>query len=379
MAGNRRRPKGEGSYWEQADGTWRGYVPVGLTPAGNPRRKYFTAATEKDAERARRRLLAEVEDGRPPAVGRQTLGQYLDWWLGHKQARVRPGTLRFYRQKLALVDPAARRIPVDRFAPEDMDDLLDRLAARGLSAQTVKHVRDVVRNALNLKVRRRQLAFNAAALAEVPDVPKFDAQPYTAEQARALLAAVAGDRWESLYVVTLATGLRKSEALGVTWPKVDLDQGVLTPWTQPEWLPGGGFRLVELKTEESRAPVVLAPAAVESLRARRRLQAQERLAAGPAWTDYGLVWTTGVGTAIQPQNLHRHFHAACDRAGVPRRRWHDLRHTAPTLLLEVGVPLEVVSALLRHTSIVTTKDVYGHVTPRLLRQVADSMQQILFT
>src|SRR5262249_42845695 len=156
-------------------------------------------------------------------------------------------------------------------------------------------------------------------------------QPFTPEQARDFLTAVHGDRLEALYAVAVAVGLRQGEALGLKWDAIDLDAGTLRVRTALQKI-DKRFQLVEPKTARSRRTIQLPSQAVAALRAHRTRQREERLHAGAAWQDWGLVFTTSIGTPLDATNVGHYFHRLCAKTQLPRIRFHDLRHTCASLL-----------------------------------------------
>jgi integrase len=140
----------------------------------------------------------------------------------------------------------------------------------------------------------------------------------------------------------------------------------------------GRLAIADTKTSTSRRTLALTPTAVTTLRQHRAVQAQQRIAMGPAWQDHDLVFSTGKGTAVAPTDLHRKsFRPLLERSGVRRIRFHDLRHTAATLLLEQGIHPKVVSEMLGHSGVAITLDTYSHVSPALHQGAAAVMEGIL--
>jgi integrase len=190
-------------------------------------------------------------------------------------------------------------------------------------------------------------------------------QTLTAEQVRTLLGAALGDRMEALYVLAVTTGMRQGELLALRWRDISLEarsigvQGSLqrTPF---------GLIIAEPKTTRSRRQVMLTTAACEALMRHRIRQNAERLLLGAAWEDHGLVFANTVGRPIEATNLIRQsFKPLLKKAGIPRIRFHDLRHTAATLLLGQGTHPKIVSEMLGHSTIAVTLDLYSHVTPTM--------------
>ena len=200
------------------------------------------------------------------------------------------------------------------------------------------------------------------------------------EQARQILCAVSGDRLEALYALTLALGLRQSEALGLRWDDIDLEAGSLSVRRTLQRA-GGEFRFFDTKTPRSRRTVGLADPLGEQLRAHRLRQLEERLAAGGAWQGErrgDLVFTTELGGPLGNYVVTRHFQRLLEVAGLPRMRFHDLRHAAATVMLTLGVQARVVMETLGHSQISTTMDRYSHVIPELQRDASERVGAALW-
>ena len=174
----------------------------------------------------------------------------------------------------------------------------------------------------------------------------------------------------------LATGLRRGEALALHWSDVDLDAGLLrVRWTLSRT--SQGLQLDEPKTDKSRRTVPLPRSAVEALRAHRTQQQEEQLASAGAWQEHGLVFTTEIGTPLEPRNVLRRFEVLAERAGLRGVTPHTLRHSAASLLLAAGTHTKVVQEHLGHSSYAITADIYSHVGPAQQREAADRLDQAL--
>jgi integrase len=180
----------------------------------------------------------------------------------------------------------------------------------------------------------------------------------------------------ALWTVALAIGLRKGEALGLHWSDVDLDRGKLRVRTTLQRVEGR-LQLSEPKTGRSKRTIPLPPVCIEALKRQAERQEEERQAAGSSWHESGLVFTTTIGTPIEPRNVNRWFAQLCKRAGVRTIRMHDLRHTCASILLAQGVPLRVVMEILGHSQIAVTADLFTHVLPALNEDAARRMQEAL--
>lgn len=203
------------------------------------------------------------------------------------------------------------------------------------------------------------------------------------EQGRALLAAARGHRHEATVVLALPLGLRRGELFGLTWADLALDNDVpqVHVRRQLQRVDGTGLVLLDLKTARSRRVLAFPAIAVEALRAHRRVQATERLALGSGWAENSpsddLVFTTAAGGPVDPRNFYRSLERLTRRAGLEGVRPHLLRHSAVSLLLDQGVPLDEVSELAGHSSVRVTKDDYGHLLDGGRQRAAEAMQRAL--
>jgi integrase len=378
-----RRSAGEGAIYETADGRLRGSVLVDF-PDGRQKRVYVSGRTRADVVR---KLDAKRKESAAGAVTGETLGEYLSRWIVACKPRLRPATHTEYARHVAQYWAALARTPLTRLRPLDVEQRLGQLLERGLSPQTVRHARSTLRRALNDAIREGILNRNAAALARPPRVAGREMRALSPSEAGRLLSATAEDPWGPFYAVALGTGCRLGELLGLSWDDVAEDGASIVVRRSLAAVdnidPETGkrrrtWRLAEPKTAKSRRTVMLPTIAIEALRRQKARQAAARLAAGAAWQDrHNLIFTDALGRPARPDNVSGYFRAAVDSLGLPHVRFHDLRHSAATLMLSQGVPLKVVSETLGHSSIAITADVYQHVTPDLRREAAEAMDRAL--
>jgi integrase len=209
-------------------------------------------------------------------------------------------------------------------------------------------------------------------------VKKADIQPLSPTEARRFLEAIRGDRLEALYTVALALGLRQGEALGLRWQDVNLETGTLFVRVALQ-KHKGEYVLAPVKTDKSRRVLRLPDVCIDSLRGHMARQRAEREAKGDVeWGNpWDLVFTDELGRPLSRYVVTRRFHRLLERAGLPKRSFHSLRHTAATLLLSQGVPLRVIQELLGHSQLSTTADIYTHVLPALMADASTKMDLVL--
>ena len=261
---------------------------------------------------------------------------------------------------LRLVDLTATRL---RALYAELLESGSRRGTGGLSARTVGYTHRIVSHTLKDAMRAGLLARNPAAIVNPPRATKPEAKTWTAEQVAAFLQHVDSDRLRALWVLLATTGMRRGEALGLKWNDVDVKAGRVTIRRA---LVLAGYEVVESlpKTAAGNRVVFLHPQTTATLREHRRAQNEERLAAGPAWSDFEFVFTDEIGGSLHPDRVTKLFVQHAREASLPKIRLHDLRHTVATLALTAGVHTKVVQELLGHANV---RDHSRHVLPRRAR------------
>lgn len=372
-----KRGQNEGSIFKRRDGRWVASLNLGYR--GNKRwRKSFYGKTRGEVQERLKTELKAQQDGLPVTPERLTVAQIVDDWLEEcVKPNLRARTYEGYKGHVDLhIKPVLGHIRLAKLVPPQVRAFLNDMLREGLSPRTVQYSHAVLRRALGQAVKDGLVARNVAKLVDPPRVERPEVEPLTPEQARAFLKAIAGDRLEALYSVAVAVGLRRGEALGLRWKDVDLEKGTIRVRGSLQRV-DKKLRLVELKTKRSRRSVALPNVAVSALRRHRVRQLEERLLAGSRWQDTGMVFTTKIGTLLEPRNVSRSFHSALKNAGLPRKRFHDLRHTCASLLLVQDVHPRVVMQVLGHSQIGVTMDTYSHVIDELRRDAAGRMDALL--
>jgi integrase len=372
-----KRGQNEGSIYRRKDGRWAGAVSLGYV-GGRLKRKTVYGATRKEVQHRMTALLSDRQKGLPVVGEKQRLDEFLtDWLENWVRPSVKPNTFSSYADTVRLhLLPTLGRVPLAKLTPQHVQAMLKARLASGLSPRTVAYLRSVLGIALARALKLGLVQRNVVQLVDRPNVARHEIRPLTVEQSRSLLASAADHRLGALFSVALALGLRKGEALGLRWQEVDLDGGTLVISGALQRI-GGALVRAETKNNSSRRMLHVPAAALRALREHRVRQMEERLAAGEKWQDSGLVFTTTLGTPLDPRNVLRHFARVLKAAGIPHVRFHDLRHSCATLLLAQGVPARVVQDILGHSAIRVTMDVYSHVMPSMRDDAVRAMDSAL--
>jgi integrase len=306
------------------------------------------------------------------------VGEFLEYWLEQSvKPRLRPLTFAGYAVNVRKhIVPTLGTIKLDHLTPQHVQELLNCRLADGLSAKTVRYMHQVLRSALGVARRWEMVDRNVATLVDPPRAKRPHIRPLEPDEARRFLDSVQGKRLEALYSVALALGLRQGEALGLRWQDVDLAAGVLRVRHQLQRI-DRKLKLVEPKTERSQRTLVIPTSIVERLGEHAKRQLAEKLWAGSKWVENDLVFANRFGAPLQARRVIADFHKVLSEAGLPRIRFHDLRHSCATLLLVQGVSPRVVMEILGHSEIAMTMDTYSHVVPELQREAAAKMESVL--
>jgi integrase len=371
--------------------SWQIVIYRGRDPDGRRLYDYHTVhGTKSQAAKKLTELLRQLDTGRYVEPSKESLAEYINRWLDQVRLTVKPRTHEYYAHWCGRICEHIGHIPLDKLTGLQIQEAYTKLLEEGLSPNCVRGVHRSLRRALNQAVEWGLLRNNPALKAKPPKKEKVSFQALTTEQVGRLLSAArrADDRCHlySLYLTAVMTGMREGELLGLRWRDIDLDRQVIVI---SQICVKGGTNPVfgEPKTSSSGRQVTIPDSVVAALKEHRRWQREHRLAVGPLYQDYDLVWPNDVGTPRTARGLIRNFHSLLISSGLskrqpdgsihPRIRFHDLRHTHATLLLESGAHPRVVQDRLGHSSISVTMNLYTHVMPHLQQQAADNFEKML--
>jgi integrase len=375
-----RRGNHEGSIYRRAsDQRWVGQLLLGYDGLGRPIRRFVTAKTRSEVAQKLKQLLRQFDDGLTvPDAGLKLEALFERWFEDVLRHQVAPSTFSNYRAvTVKHIVPALGKKKISALMVTDVDRLLSSKIDSGLSTSTVRRIRAVLSQCLDQGIRWGVVSRNVASHSRAPRETRKEGRTLSPEQAKQFLAYLKGHRNEALYAVMLSTGLRRGEALGLMWKDLDRDSGVLQIRRQLK-REGGTLVTADTKTSRSRRSVNLPPPMLKALLWHERRQETERTALGTSWINTGFIFTSAVGTPIDPRNFYREFTKICRDAGMGDWHPHELRHSAASLMLAQGVKLQVVSQVLGHASIRMTADVYGHILDPDRQEAADAMGTLLW-
>lgn len=368
-----RRADGEGSLYQRKDGRWVGEPPPRLA------KKPVYGRTRKEAATKLRNLIRDLEAGRQAPDRTITVAAWLDRHLDELSDDLSPNTHDNHAWAAKLITSEIGSIKLVDLTPFDVEQALGRLRDRPLARNSVMRAKIVLGQALRSAEKHGLVLRNSAKLADMPAKgwnPSSPRRSFTKEQADAFIAVLEEERLGQAFFTSLVLGLRPGEVCGLCWDSVDLDDGVIHVSRSLKRDHGKELSLGDVKSARSRRSIRAPEFLVDRLRSHRVLQAEERLAMGPCWTDWDLVFPTEVGTPVDPSNYRRSFKRAAKKAGLDDWTPYELRHSALSLLSDAGVPIEHVSDIAGHNDTRTTMSTYRHPVRPVIEHAAEPMQRL---
>jgi len=373
MTNKKHRKNGEGTLFKRKDGRWQAsFIP------DSGKRKYVYGKTQ--AEALDKLHIAQQEDkqGILATGPNQKLGEYLVQWLEivHKPT-IRISTYTQYRSMInAHLVPGLGRFLLQKLTPQKIQAFYTQKQKDGLSPGSIALMHAILHSALDNAVRWNLVPRNVASFVSLPRIEPHEEIVLSPVEAQKLIETAKGGRIEALMVLAITTGMRRGEILALRWSDVDFTNKTLYVRHTMNRLAGYGFVENEPKTKSGRRKIILADVTIEALTKHRAAQEQTKFGAGDTWKDQDLVFCNSVGGFWLPDNLLDVFHATLKKAELPDMRFHDLRHSAATILLTMGVHPKVVQELLGHSTIAITMDKYSHLLPSMQKDAMDKMNNM---
>ena len=364
---------------------WEGRISLGIDPVtGKQKSKSVSGKTKADVEAKMRAVQHEIdESGCYHEASKMTVSQWLDTWATEYCNHIKPRTLDSYKSVIEHhLKPSFGKIKLSELTPVNIQSAYNRMknvkTGEPLTAKALKNCHGVLHMALQVAVDNELIRRNPADKAKLPKVRQTEIKPLNDEDVRNFLTAIVGTEYERVYMVTLFTGLREGEVLGLTWDEIDYKKGTITIKHQLQKRRGSGgeYSLVSTKNGKSRT-ITPAPFVIELLKTQERIQ--KRMQAKTAdWSNpMGLVFTHDDGRNLCAQTVYLCFKKIAKEIGCPDARFHDLRHTYATLSLKNGDSVKTVQETLGHHTAAFTMQTYLHVTEEMKKDSADRMQNYI--
>lgn len=378
---SKRTDNGNGSLRKRSDGRWEGRCTIGYDPeTGKQVQRSVYGKTQKEVRQKVKQILADLEDGTYVEPTSMTVGEWLDIWLSEYTVNIRPATKGAYEEHVRVhLKPYLGKIRLDQLAPHQIQQAYNELLRkRGLSPKSVKNIHGVLHRALERAKVVGYLKANPTEYAVIPRAEKTPLKTMEDTDVADFLKAIQGHPFENVMFVTVFTGMREGEVLGLTWDCVDFERNMLLVNKQHNRAKGEKeFHFSDLKNSKART-ITAAQEVMNVLKRQKELQRQWKRAAGPAWeNDKNLVFTTETGRYINNKTLYMTFKRIVKELEMPDLRFHDLRHTYAVTSLRAGDDIKTVQENLGHATASFTLGTYAHATPGMKRESANRMNDFI--
>ena len=371
---------GDGTIRQRPNGRWEARYTVGFNPGtGKQIRKSVYGETRQEVSKKLRAATSAIDTGTYSEPSKVSVGQWLDDWSKLYLGSVKPATVISYTQHITNhLKPAFGSIRLQSLDTNMIQKLYNKLEKDGRSPKTIKNLHGVLHSALKQAARLGYIRVNPSDNCKLPRIEKTEMKPLDTPEIAAFLETIKDTTFEALYTVDVFTGMREGEILGLTWGNVDFERGqiyVCKQLNRPR-AKGGIYSFGSLKNDKPRT-VCPAPYVMEILKTHKRKQAAMRLKAGELWDEGafpGLVFTNEIGGHLVYATVYKHFRKALEAAGIPLKRFHDLRHTYAVSSIRSGDDIKTVQENLGHHTAAFTLEQYGHVTETMRRESAQRME-----
>lgn len=371
-----------GTITKKSDNTWQ--VRMFLGRDSNGKTKHFNKTihgSKKDAQTFLTAKLRERDLGSFVEPAALSVKDFLNDWLENiVRSRVREATFDGYK---GIVEyyllPAIGSERLCDLRPEHIQRFYGSLQRKGLSSRTVRYAHSVLSSALNHAEMQGMIFHNPCKKCQLPKKHQTEMKYFTPDQVRQFLGAANDSKLFALFALAIETGMRPGEYLALQWKDIDFDNMSLAVRRTVKVKKGGGFYFSTPKTAKSNRPLTISAELLEALKVHRKEQLESKMQIRDVYRENGLVFPNEIGDPLLIGNLRkRYFDKIVEKAGLPKIRLYDLRHTSATMLLSEGEHPKVVAERLGHASTNLTLDTYSHVLPNMQKQATSKMAKLMF-
>lgn len=367
-----------GSIRQRPDGRWEARVTIGTNPAtGKPVRKSLYGSTQKEVKQKMTALLSDLDKGTYQEPSKMTVAQWFDEWLEtFIRPTLKPLTVETYEKHIRNhIKPNIGALPLRSVRGTHIQTIYNGMLNNGSSPKTIKNVSAVLHKSFSVAVKQGLIPQNPCDSTELPKQQRQEIKPLTDSEIPLFLSAIDNEPLRNVFAVCLFAGLRRGEALGLTWDCIDFKSGEIHVTKQLQKQNGIGYTLAPY-TKSGKSRIVKPPIiCFDYLKAEKVKQAQNKLRAGQAWSNKdNLVFTDALGVALSFDVFYKHYKKVATSIGRPDSRPHDLRHTCATTAIACGADAKSVQSMLGHATASFTLNVYCHASEQMKQDTADRMQ-----
>lgn len=372
-----RRSNGEGTIYKRKDGRW---CAAYYDDAPCPKRHFVYGGTQAEVKRK----LKEKKESPDTTVDladtgnktSYTLEEWIVFYLeNYKKNEVKETTLSSYFviYRKHIKGTVLGRTKLKRISVNQLQSYYNSKNADGYNAKTVKHIHILINSALNKAVQIRLISENVNKLVILPKRQTYEAKVLSTEEVNRILDETREEKLYPIIVLIIHTGLRKGEAMALKWENIDFKEKELRVegslcrvdvGTKEDGRIIHGYKILSPKTAKSKRTIPLTDIAFDALKLQQERQMKMKEYYKDIYNDEGFVFARYDGRYLNQRGFMDEYHAFLEKYNIPNIRFHDLRHTFASLLLEAGESPKVIQELLGHSSITTTMDIYAHITKK---------------
>lgn len=331
--------------------------------------------SSREAQKALNKVLVEIEEGSFVEPSKETLGAFLDSWLEGKKMNLKESSYMLYERFIhTYIIPHLGNVKLDKLKPTHIQKLYSSMAETHKST-TINKVHKILKASLDQAVKFGFLKQNPVLYVEKPKETKAPVAVWDEKQVQHFLQIAKKSRYYIVFLLAVATGMRRGEILGLRWQDIDFDNRILSV---SQTLSAQNKLLPTAKTASSQRSIDLDTNTIAELREHRVRVLKEKVRQGDAYNDFDLVCCSVTGKPTQNENIWRVWTDYVKQSGLPRIRFHDLRHTHATLMLKAGIHPKVVSERLGHANVGITLNTYSHVVKGMQKEAAQKIGDMLF-
>ena len=378
---SRKNANGAGNIRKRSDGRWEARYSNGFDPTtGKLIQKSVYGKSQKEVRQKLARITAEIDEGTYIEPNSMKLADWLQTWLRDYIGNVKASTVKSYTDHVNLnIIPYIGKTQLSKLSAPMIQSMYNTLQReKGLSPKTIKNVHGVLHRALTQAQKMGYIRLNPLEAVTLPRIEKAQIKPMEDDDLTRFLKEIKGNPYELVFFVTVFTGLRQGEILGLTWDCVKFEKNTLYINKQHGKIKGGKtYVFSSLKNDKPRM-IVAADGVMDVLRKQKARQQRWAELAGDGWNNEdNLVFTTELGRYLSNQTVYLAFKKVVRALGMENVRFHDLRHTFAVNSLKAGDDIKTVQENLGHHTAAFTLDVYAHVTSGMKQESANRMEKYL--
>ncbi len=361
-----RRGKNEGSIYKRKNGSWRAQVSI------DGKRLSYTADSRAECNDWLRRTMNLVDQGMTFQSRNLSLQEYLQDWFRVKKTTIKPKTAYDYERNInKYLIPKLGNIKLKDLTTYQVTRFYTKLIDNEIGTRTVHYAHSILRSALQDAVRSGIIGRNPCIGAMLPRRSQKEMQVLTETQVTQFLIVAEVSRYKALYQLAITTGMRYSELIGLKWTDIDWEKGTVKIQRQLQYIPKKGYKFTEPKTRSGTRTIMIGETTLKILNEHHKKYASQDK------SGENLIFINGIGTMIYFKRFYKDFKRVLRNANLPEIRFHDLRHTAATLMISNGIPVLIVSKILGHSQPSVTMNIYAHASVEMQSEAVKLMENLV--